>query len=92
MNLSPNQHNNDSMAVLGGNAVKCSLTVSEGASATPKKANGDGEGLPPLFDKTDVCLNKRKEGKICLLINCQTICDRFDLWLVYLYQEISHNA
>lgn len=32
------------------------------------------------------------EKDSCLLINCQTICDRFDLWLVYLYQHRQHNA
>ncbi len=59
------------MAALGGNTLKCSLTVSEGVSATPKKASGDREGLPPLFEKTDICLDKRK-GELSSL-NCQTI-------------------
>lgn len=59
--ICPNQHDNDPTAVLGGNTLKCSLTVSEGASATLKKANGDREGLPLLYEKTDISLDKRKE-------------------------------
>lgn len=47
------------------------VTVSGGASATPKKANGDREGLHLLFEKKDICLDKRKEGKLssCKLSN-----------------------
>lgn len=62
MNVSPNQH--DPMAVLGENTLKCSLTTSEGTSAKRKKAGGDREGLPPLFEKTDICLDERKEEKL----------------------------
>lgn len=62
MSLRPNQSDHHSIAVLNGNAVKCSVTVSEKASATMKKTYGDGESLPLLSDKTDICI--RKEGKL----------------------------
>lgn len=62
MSLGPNQYDHHSIAVLDGNAVKCSLTVSERASATMKKTYGDGESLPLLSDKTDIWI--RKEGKL----------------------------
>lgn len=42
------------------------------------------------------CLTKQISGlekkESCLLINCQTLCGRFDLWLVYLDLEKSYNA
>lgn len=52
------------MAALGGITLKVSLTVSEGVSPAPKKASGDREVLPPLFEKTDISLDKEKKGEL----------------------------
>lgn len=90
MTLSPNHHDNDSVAVLGGNTLNFSLSVSAGASVLQKKASGDREDPPSLFEQTEICLHKRKEGTCHY--HCQTIYSRFDLWLVYLYQEWWHSA
>ena len=64
MNLVPNQHDNDWMAVLGANPLNFSLTVSAGVSALQQKTGSAMSSCSCL--RTQICLHTNR-GKAVFL-------------------------